>query len=488
MQECIVSISEKIIRLSYYTLFTVTPLLVCPWTHELFEFPKMMFVYTITVLVFTAYLIKNIINFESFPQMLNDKWQMINSVPLAFSILFYLFTFVLSTTFSVHPYTSIFGYYGRFHGGLLSIISYVFLSFVYITDFKGEKNGPLVTSYHLLVVGFLVSGYGILQHFGIDTHYWLQDSSARVFSTLGQPNWLAAWLVMLLPLSWFFYLSSKKFWLSAVGWLLSAVFFASFWFTYSLSGLLGGLVALLVFAALMPKRFFFRIKLRSCLLVTSYLLVVVTFPGLINRRVQELKKQLMVLPQVYAAESRRGSGDTVKIRLIVWRGALDVWKSTPKNMLLGTGPETFAYVFLPQRPQGLNQTSEWDFLYNKAHNEYVDILVEQGLLGLTAYIFLIGSFITQLLPINYKFNPPARFTVAPAGLAESRRAKRARGPSSKNTKYKILNTSYFSVVLLSGWVGFLVTNFFGFSVVPTALLFWLYPAISLAFKSYNKLL
>jgi len=34
--------------------------------------------------------------------------------------------------------------------------------------------------------------------------------------------------------------------------------------------------------------------------------------------------------------------------------------------------------------------------------------------------------------------------------------------------------------LFSGWVSLLVTNFFGFSVVSAALLFWLYPAICFA--------
>ena len=178
-----------------------------------------------------------------------------------------------------------------------------------------------------------------------------------------------------------------------------------------------------------------------------------------------MKNQFTAIPQVYAQEIARGSGDTSKIRLIVWRGAINLWQSSPKNMLIGTGPETFAYNFLPYRPKELNQTSEWDFLYNKAHNEYIDILVEQGLIGFTAYLILLGIFVRQFLSINSKLQIT----------------------SSKNTKYKILDTKYLSVALLSGWIGFLVTNFFGFTVVPTALLFWLYPAILVSFSGYNEL-
>ncbi len=493
------SICEKIIRLAYGALFIVTPLLVCPWTHELFEFPKMLFVYALTIIIFSAFLVK----------IINTKYQIRNTIlgnPVFVPIFVYFATYCISAVFSIHPYTSVFGYYGRFHGGLLSLIAYIALFYIFILEFSkavilrkassADEESPatsgnlimrffsrlfdkskrlpqsdaqykslLTFCYLLLCTGFLVSLYGILQHFGIDNHFWVQDSSARVFSTLGQPNWLAAWLVMLLPLSWVFYLSSKKAWLTAVGWWLSAGFFASFWFTYSLSGLLGVAAALVVFVALIPKKLFFKNKVKSFLLIAGYLLVVTAFPGLITRRVQELKKQVNVTPQVYAAQSSRGSGDTLEIRLIVWRGALEVWQSSFKNMLIGTGPETFAYAFLPHRPRELNQTSEWDFLYNKAHNEYIDILLEHGLLGFVAYVGLIGAFIGQFLSINYKFQIK----------------------STKNTKYKIPNTRYFSVALFSGWLGFLVTNLFGFTVVPTALLFWLYPAIALGLRKCDRL-
>ena len=588
MDTRIVSICERAIRLAFAALFLFTPLLVCPWTYELFEFPKMMFVYGVTIVVTAAFLIKTRVthavaifpvaathaspsvgaghapqlqHFRDFLRnsckkslfgILNTRYQILDAIqrrdsnPLVLPIILYLLSFILSTSFSTHPHTSIFGYYSRFHGGLLSLICYVSLFFIYIAESRRPAlalaapsasggpagNDPLFDNppavRYLLTAAFIVSLYGILQHFGIDRDYWIQDSSARVFSTLGQPNWLAAWLLMILPLSWVFYFSSKSCLLDTYYLLLSTILFASFWFTYSLSGLLGFIVAAVIFVILTPKRTFLGNKnhgltpevfvpLRApaalhstassaalrprfslswnkkkiFLLTTCYLLLVISGPGLFAPRIRRVWESLTVI----SAPPRRGKpfglgilnpkgwgigvvraaetapaisgGDTVQIRKIVWRGALNLWKSSPKNMLIGTGPETFAYNFLSFRPAELNQTSEWEFLYNKSHNEYLDILCNTGILGLGSYLFLVGSFlgwgIRKLKAQNSKLKTTTQSSKP--------------FPLILNTKYLILNTRYLLPALLSGYIGLLITNFFGFSVVPTALLFWLYPAI-----------
>ena len=53
----------------------------------------------------------------------------------------------------------------------------------------------------LLASSCFISLYAVGEHFGIDASYWVQDVVNRVFSTLGQPNWLAAYLVALFPLT-----------------------------------------------------------------------------------------------------------------------------------------------------------------------------------------------------------------------------------------------------------------------------------------------
>ncbi|MFW6110229.1 MAG: O-antigen ligase family protein [Patescibacteria group bacterium] len=302
----------------------------------------------------------------------------------------------------------------------------------------------------LLTTGFLVSIYGIGQHFGIDNSYWIQDSTLRVFATLGQPNWLAAWLLLLLPFSWLFFFSTKKRGRNLLYATLTLVLFTSFWFTYSLSGLLGLGVTVSVFLILRSPKYFLAKWKKTLFLSLGYFSIILLNLGPLKERARKTIKHMTQKEAAYAAEyiPPTERGDTLKIRKLVWQGAIDLWKSTPKNIVLGTGPETFAYAFLAFRPQQLNNTSEWDFLYNRAHNEYIDILCEHGLLAFGAYTYLIIKF------IHYA-------------------TKKKKPNASQN----------LSSALVSGWVGLLVTNFFGFSVVPTALLFWLYPAICICVKN-----
>ncbi len=442
---------EKVIEYGFYGLVFLVPLVFTTATFELFEFPKMILVYLLTILIVSAFLVKGIVA---------GKFEL-KKTPLDFPILLYFASYVLSSIFSIDRYTSVFGYYTRFNGGLLSLICYVVLYYIFVWSFFAKASEDERDRFIklLLLSSLLVSIYGILQHLGIDKDYWVQDVQRRVFSTLGQPNWLAAYLVMIIPVSLALMIKnlktqnsnvkatsqmSKLFYIS-----LPIVLYTAFWFTYSRSGLLGFTAMLLTFLVFVGKENLRRSWRPLFLVGLSWLVIsALTFSPKI----------------IIAAESgpsspsserslKKPTGSTVQIRLAVWKGALNLIKDHP---LLGTGPETFAYSFLPYRPTDLNQTAEWEFLYNKAHNEYLNITACTGLLGLGAYLLLIGKFV---------FWNIRKFT---------RTRKRT------DAKERILMVGVFA-----GWVGAVVSNFFGFSVVVTSLLFWLYMALSVSFITFE---
>lgn len=433
------------IEYGFYALAFLTPLFFTSLTFELFEFPKMILVYLLTILIGSSYLIKAIksgcFGFSRTPL---DK-------PIAALVL----VNVLSTIFSIDRYTSIFGYYTRFSGGLLSLLAYVVLYYIFVWEIGRIREIRDRFIKLLLISAFFVSTYGILQHFGIDKDYWVQDVQRRVFSTLGQPNWLAAFLVMVIPVSLSLTLENVKSQNSNLKptpqisklfyTLFPVVLYTSFWFTYSRSGLLGFGAMLVTFLSLIGKENLRRnIKLLGIVFAAWAVISILTFTPTIAEKIP------------VAAASERGSkydtseprslssppsGSTIQIRLAVWKGTLSLIKD---HWFLGTGPETFAYSFLPYRPVELNQTAEWEFLYNRAHNEYLNIAATTGLLGLGAYLWLVVKFVL----LNVK-NRAAPNNILQAGL-------------------------------FAGWVGALVTNFFGFSVVVTSLLFWLYMALNVS--------
>jgi len=155
-----------------------------------------------------------------------------------------------------------------------------------------------------------------------------------------------------------------------------------------------------------------------------------------------------------------GGTESGQIRFIVWRGALDVFKHYP---IFGSGLETFAYSYYQFRPIEHNMTSEWDFLYNKAHNEYLNYMATTGIVGFGTYILIIGAFLIWGF-FNLKleiFNLNSNFKL-----------------KIKNYKPLDANKSLFVLTLLASYISYLIYNFFLFSVVIIAVFFYLFPAIA----------
>ncbi len=457
----------RIIRAGFLALFTLVPLLLTPWNYELFEYNKMMLTYGLTVIIGSAWVIK----------MIADKEIRIAKTPLDIPIALFVTSQFISTLFSIDPHVSWFGYYSRFNGGMWSTLAYVTLYYALVSNFmqdnatkKTHVGSPVIITLlkAATITGVVVSAYGALERLGIDKHLWVQDVQNRVFSTLGQPNWLAAYLVALSPVAWSFAVlntSVRRYIWAGIG----ILFFVVLLFTRSRSGLIGFAVADIVFWAITywhvkkthkassknasesPKKFqSLALKLGTGIHAVLALVIFVngsnvaqidryaSFAGLRDTLIRREQKPTPA-PTPTAPLLEVGGTESGTIRKYVWQGAINAWKSTTKTMLIGTGTETFAFAFYQHRPREHNMTSEWDFLYNKAHNEYLNYLATTGILGLTCYMSFLIVFIVWFL-----------------------RSMNAHTPQH--------------IALFAGWASILITNFFGFSVVIMQLFLFLFPA------------
>ena len=82
-------------------------------------------------------------------------------------------------------------------------------------------------------------------------------------------------------------------------------------------------------------------------------------------------------------------------RVYIWRNALEAY---PDNPIIGTGPDTFYYAFLEEAHGFVGEK------YENAHNEYVQILICQGIIGLGCYLFFIAGLYLKSIPKAFK-NP-----------------------------------------------------------------------------------
>ena len=401
---------STLIKNCYLLLFFLTPLIFTSFNSELFELPKMFLVYFLTAVILTLHLL----NFFS------HKIPLFRRSFLDIPLILFLLSQIISTFISVDPHTSIFGYYSRLNGGLLSLLSYLILYWILVVYIDEKfKNSLINTS---LNSGLIIAIFGIAEHFGIDKNLWVQDVQNRVFSTLGQPNWLAAYLCILLPFS-----------LSTIYDPRSTIFFVCLLFTKSKSGIIAAIISLSIYFifTFIKKPPFFKGGRPAVAGQVGLIIILIILSLTINNPIKDLVFPIKQTSTTYDQPSTiliTPSGD---IRKIVWKGSVDLWKKFP---IFGTGVETFAYSYYWTRPVEHNLTSEWDFLYNKAHNEYLNYLATTGTFGLITYLILIFTILLR------------------------------------STIYDLRS------MILCSFLSILITNLAGFSVVTTSLYFFLLPA------------
>lgn len=450
---------QKLIFALFNILVFATPFVFTWFNQELFEFNKMIVVYLFTSLILAIWAGRSLIR----KQLL---WK---NRTHNYLVALFFFSQLLSTIFSMHQRTSIFGYYTRFNGGLLSIIAYLALFFA--AQYNLSKKQLNLILKNLLFAALLISLYAIPEHFGhslsclivtgkYNVACWVQDVQNRVFATFGQPNWLAGFLLMTIPLAiWQVWQAmqrkdeKKKLWQISFYVLLLFLLVTALFFTKSRSGLLALGVALLV--QIIAEKFLQNKKKDKKLSLPQLIspLVVVVIVFLLFGRELSLSRpnQSIFSFLTEGLEVNNGNGEEISapmmteggskssdIRKVVWQGALKVWQRYP---IFGSGVETFAYSYYRDRPVEHNLLSEWDFLYNKAHNELLNFLATTGVVGLATYLALFVALLIYLIKL-----------------------------------WRTQQLSSQKIALSVALLAMFISNFFGFSTVTTNLLFSIFAA------------
>lgn len=471
-------LTKSILTVLHLTVVTV-PLFFLFTTNELFEFNKLMLVYLYTIIGASLF---------GFRLVLHGT-KLLKPTYLDIPIFIFIISQLLSTLFSMHPYTSLVGYYSRFHGGLLSTISYTMIYYIAVHTLTRESLRQLFLS-SALSAG-IVAVYGILERFGmsfsclmvsgsLDVECWVQDVQSRVFASFGQPNWLAAYVILLMPVYLSLAAISKTTWRRWLYAVVSVLLVVALFFTSSRSGILGWYGGLGVAGVLggfvwwkMRKnagdagKIWGGIHLKLLLgVLAAWTMLAVMIeapytPSLPTNTTSPQESVAPVSPENEPAVNRLdlGGTDSGEIRKIVWTGAIDVWRRYP---WLGSGVETFGYSYYLDRPLEHNHVSEWDFLYNKAHNEFLNFLATTGLIGLLSYLLLLGAFGWTLLSYLYQ---------------------QTKTPFSEQK----LSDATLMIGLASGTTALMISNFFGFSTVMVSVLLFLFFATVHIFKSPEKI-
>lgn len=372
---------------SYFFLgiCALLPLVFWPYTHIISEFPKTL-VFEAATLILCVFLLSLWMNGKlSIPVRLQFLGR---SILLALSV--FLVFAVLSTLFSIDPLLSFWGTYYRYQGLLHILFLALFFAATFILGSDKtflEKAGKAISLGSIPIVL-----YAFLQLGGVDPVFNHLDASqffGRIFSLLGNPNYLAQYLVFVIPLTGYFFLRSRDVWKKFFG-ILFILQTAVLLLTESRAGQLGFLFALVaLFIFLIAKR---RSK-RARIGLTALLLVPVLVVGFFI--FTDIKVPLFTrwLPIGESAGS-------VQARFALWDIA---GRAISDKSLLGFGPETFVHVVDTYQTEAL---PPYTGIPDRAHNFLLDNAVSYGFFG------MISLLLAVLLSLFVAFRSEKEFSAA----------------------------------------------------------------------------
>lgn len=280
--------------------------------------------------------------------------------PIFVPACFLMLAAFLSTVSSLTPLQSV--------QYLIMYLGYFFL-YLLASQLLREKGRLRATLAVLLLVGILVSVLGILQYgSGVQTAAsWVDvtqspDISTRVYSTFGNPNVLAEYLALLIPLGVGFLWSNPRWYGKVIHLGIIGVLFIGLILTFSRGAWLSVALAAFLFALLKERRLL-------PVFAVGALAAPVMLPGVVLHRISTIG-------------SLQDSSNY--FRISIWLGSLrmlkDFWLS---GAGLGFPAFTAAYIFY--RALGA--------IAMHSHNLYLEIILEMGLVGALAFLWLMFSFI-----------------------------------------------------------------------------------------------
>jgi O-antigen ligase len=283
--------------------------------------------------------------------------------------------------------------------GLLPLLLYVTTYF--LTRFAMRDPVALRRLFGgITIAGGLVGAYAVLQQVGLDP-IWHALDRGRVFSTLGQANNLAAYLVIAVPASVALVVAGGKT-VRALAAIALLLMLAALLLTLSRGGYLGlGAEVLVVLALLASSR---RIAVRGPhgwrRVGQAGIAVVVVLLALVALTPTRELMERAVQRAASAVDLRETS---IQDRLDLWAVGLRITLDHP---LVGTGPDSYALVFASYRDTTLPPTRAAfmaRFRPESPHDVYLALGSGLGLPALACYIALIAG---TLIAIGHSL--PAR--------------------------------------------------------------------------------
>jgi len=298
----------------------------------------------VTLIALTAFL---------FEKIVSRDWKWIKT-PLDKSFIVLLILIILSTIFSVHKPTSIWS--------TIQLLNYLTIYYLIIHTIRTRSQFRHLI-YLIIGVAAFLSIFGIFKKFGVNPFPWweykdIPQSVYRLTSTFGNPDHLAGYMEMAIPLLLGLFLAGFRRLKLIFMLYLTFILFTALILSLSRGGWIGAFTGLVFMSVVLLKNRHFKnrrlITSIAGVFIIVALIVLASTPVVDRIRTIEQKEEL----------------PNFQSRVTRWKGTVELIKDYP---LLGSGPGTFSTVFTQYQPPGLACFSVY------AHNDYLHFIAEAGL-------------------------------------------------------------------------------------------------------------
>jgi putative inorganic carbon (hco3(-)) transporter len=276
-----------------------------------------------------------------------------------------------------------------------------------------------------LIFGLTLAGVangliGIYEFFGGSgaLHLLINNRFFRAFGTFGQPNPFGGFMGLLAPVAimallgygaliWKSLRQTRRLPLDLIVAALyyavaSAVLVVGVFISWSRGAWLGFGVSLLVMAFALPRKASHSLAALAVILVTvGVLWSTGRLPASVIARINSATEELFAFDDVRGVDITSENYAVVE-RLAHWQAALNMTRARP---FLGVGMGNYEIAYSDYR------LLNWKFSLGHAHNYYLNVLAEAGIIGLIGYISLWSSVIYFTWRARQHPNTFARFVV-----------------------------------------------------------------------------
>ncbi len=311
--------------------------------------------------------------------------------PVLYAVLFFAGVTVVATLFGENPLRSFWSNFERMEG----LVAYLHLYAYFLVLSHVFRKEEWFWYFHAFIAaGIIENFYGLFQRLG---YLASPQGGFRVDGTIGNPTYLAAYLIFILFFSLALLVRVQSKGLKVLYGVISAFTLSIIYFTATRGAVLGLLAAVL--AGAVAYVIFFRprtpreSRYRMIVLGGIVALCLGSFVLWLNRDTAFIKSY----PALSRLTNLSFSDRTIASRFSIWSMSLEAVKEHP---VFGWGPENYNIVFSKYYRPELWPQEPW---FDRSHNIVLDWLINGGVLGLAAYLGMFGAAFVALRNL-YKKN------------------------------------------------------------------------------------